>query len=190
MKKLFILVLFLSLIYTQNEKTFTLNPDNTVLRWTAEKVTGTHWGYVKVESGSVMVKGKKILTGECIVDMSTITVMDMKDSPYGIKLENHLRSTDFFDTENHSRASLKIKSVSYKQGSVDLTGDLTIKGKSHPVEFSAVLKFSDKGATAKGQIKIDRTLYDIKYRSGKFYPDIGDKMIYDVFKLDFEVKAD
>ena len=190
MKKLFILVLFLSLIYTQNEKTFTLNPDNTVLRWTAEKVTGSHWGYVKVEGGSVVVKGKKILTGECIVDMSTITVMDMKDSPYGKKLESHLRSSDFFDTENHSRASLKIRGVSYKQGSVDLTGDLTIKGKSHPVEFSAVLKFSDKGAIAKGQIKIDRTLYDIKYRSGKYYPDIGDKMIYDVFKLDFEVEAD
>ena len=190
MKKLFIPVLFLSFVYAQNEKTFTLNPDNTVLRWTAEKVTGTHWGYVKVEGGSVVVKGKKILTGECIVDMSTITVMDMKDSPYGIKLENHLRSTDFFDTENHSRASLKIKSVSYKQGSVDLTGDLTIKGISHPVEFPATLGFSDKGASAKGQIKIDRTLYDIKYRSGKYFPDIGDKMIYDVFKIDFEVKAE
>ena len=190
MKKLFIPVILLCFVYAESEKTFTLNADNTVLRWTAEKVTGTHWGYVKVESGSVMVKGKKILTGECIVDMSTITVMDMKDSPYGKKLESHLRSSDFFDTENHSRASLKIRGVSYKQGAVDLTGDLTIKGKSHPVEFSAVLKFSDKGATAKGQIKIDRTLYDIKYRSGKYYPDIGDKMIYDVFKLDFEVKAE
>jgi len=113
----------------------------------------------------------------------------MKDSPYGKKLENHLRSSDFFDIENHSRALLKIKSVSYKQGSVDLTGDLTIKGISHPVEFPAVVRFSDKGAKAKGQIKIDRTLYDIKYRSGKYFPDIGDKMIYDTFTIDFEIET-
>ena len=190
MKKLFILFLFLSFIYSQDEKIFTLNPDNTILRWTAEKVTGAHWGYVKVESGSVMVKGKKILTGKCIVDMSTIMVMDMKDSPYREKLENHLRSSDFFDTENHSKVSLIIIDASHKGNSVQIAGELTIKGITHSVEFPAVVKFSDNGATAKGQIKIDRTLYDIKYRSGKYYPDIGDKMIYDVFKLDFEVDAD
>ena len=73
---------------------------------------------------------------------------------------------------------------------MQIVGELTIKGITHSVEFPAVVKFSDKGASAKGQIKIDRTLYDIKYRSGKYYPDIGDKMIYDVFKLDFEVKAE
>ena len=190
MKKLFIPVFFLCFVYAENEKTFTLNVENTVLRWTAEKVTGTHWGYVKVEGGSVVVKGKKILTGECIVDMSTITVMDMKDSPYGKKLENHLRSSDFFDTENYSRASLIITGASHKGNLVQIVGELTIKGITHSVEFPAVVKFSDKGASAKGQIKIDRTLYDIKYRSGKYYPDIGDKMIYDVFKLDFEVKAE
>jgi hypothetical protein len=61
MKKLIIPVLFLCFVYAQNEKTFTLNVENTVLRWTAEKVTGTHWGYVKVEGGSVVVKGKKNL---------------------------------------------------------------------------------------------------------------------------------
>ena len=190
MKKLFIPVILLCFVYAESEKTFTLNADNTVLRWTAEKVTGTHWGYVKVEGGSVVVKGKKILTGECIVDMSTITVMDMKDSPYGKKLENHLRSSDFFDTENYSRASLIITGASHKGNLVQIVGELTIKGITHSVEFPAVVKFSDKGASAKGQIKIDRTLYDIKYRSGKYYPDIGDKMIYDVFKLDFEVEAD
>ena len=120
----------------------------------------------------------------------TITVMDMKDSPYGKKLENHLRSSDFFDTENHSRASLIITGASHNGNLVNIAGDLTIKGISHPLEFSATVGFSDKGASAKGQIKIDRTLYDIKYRSGKYYPDIGDKMIYDFFKLEFEVKAE
>ena len=189
MKKLFIPVLFLCFVYAQNEKTFTLNPDYTVLRWTAEKVTGTHWGYVKVEGGSVVVKGKKILTGECIVDMSTITVMDMKDSPYSKKLENHLRSSDFFDTENHSRVSLIITGASHKGNLVHIAGDLTIKGISHPLEFPATVRFSDKGASAKGQIKIDRTLYDIKYRSGKYFPDIGDRMIYDTFTIDFEIET-
>jgi len=33
-------------------------------------------------------------------------------------------------------------------------------------------------------------LFDVKFRSGKFFTDLGDKMIYDEFTIDFEVKAD
>jgi polyisoprenoid-binding protein YceI len=72
---------------------------------------------------------------------------------------------------------------------VHIASDLTIKGISHPLEFPATVRFSDKGASAKGQIKIDRTLYDIKYRSGKYFPDIGDRMIYDTFTIDFEIET-
>ena len=81
-------------------------------------------------------------------------------------------------------------SAVFNHGAYSIQGDLTIRGITHPIEFPAVVQFSDKGPKATGQIKIDRTLYGMKYKSGKFFPEIGDKMIYDEFTIDFEVKAD
>ncbi|MDL2145033.1 YceI family protein [Flavobacterium tructae] len=58
--------------------------------------------------------------------------------------DNHLRSGDFFDAENHPK--LTFKGSSFKkinEGSYELTGDLNIKGISKlvtfPVEFSGTM---------------------------------------------------
>jgi hypothetical protein len=40
-----------------------------------------------------------------------------------------------------------------------------------------------------GETEIDRTKYDIRYGSGKFFEDLGDKMIYDTFTVKFKVGA-
>lgn len=56
---------------------------------------------------------------------------------------------------------------------------MTIKGITQPVTFNLVAT----NQNAKATFKIDRTKYDIKYRSGNFFEDLGDKMIYDEFEL-------
>ncbi|MDK2772760.1 MAG: YceI family protein, partial [Flavobacterium sp.] len=57
--------------------------------------------------------------------------------------------------------------------------DLTIKGKTNPVNFD--LTVNENTATTK--LVIDRTEYDIKYGSGSFFENLGDKTIYDDFEL-------
>jgi hypothetical protein len=37
-------------------------------------------------------------------------------------------------------------------------------------------------------ITIDRTSYDVRYGSGKFFDNLGDKMIEDNFVLDVKIK--
>ena len=43
---------------------------------------------------------------------------------------------------------------------------------------------NDKTALAyTAEIIVDRTLFDIKYKSKTIYPDLGDHFIYDDFKI-------
>ena len=121
--------------------------------------------------------------------MNSIVVRDMDESPWRTKLENHLKSIDFFNVEKFPTSKLTITKVSFNQGAFKVMGDLTIRGITHSVEFPAIINFSDLGPRATGQIKIDRTLFDVNFRSGKFFTDLGDKMIYDEFTIDFEIKA-
>lgn len=59
--------------------------------------------------------------------------------------DNHLKSGDFFDAENHPKLTFKGKSfVKVSEHNYELTGDLTIKGVSKevklPVEFSGLMQ--------------------------------------------------
>ena len=70
-----------------------------------------------------------------------------------------------------------------------VTGDLTIKGITHPNTFDVLFWMEGKEARAAATITFDRTKYDIKYRSGTFFPEIGDKAISDAVTLTFDVSA-
>ena len=73
------------------------------------------------------------------------------------------------------------KSENKGAGKYFVTADLTIKGIVKEITFDALINPSAGTATA--DLKVDRTWFDIKYRSGKFFPEIGDKMIKDEFDL-------
>jgi len=158
--------------------------------WLGKKVTGQHDGTIAVKSGEVTFDGKLLTGGTIAIDMKTIKVVDIKDAEYNKKLTDHLNSDDFFSTAKFADATLKVKSSKETApGKLEVVADLTIKGKTHPVTFTADVKADAKMASAKGKLMVDRTKYDIKYNSGKFFPNIGDKMINDEFELSFDLSA-
>jgi polyisoprenoid-binding protein YceI len=65
------------------------------------------------------------------------------------------------------------------KNSYEVTGNLTVKGITKPVTFDV----SIYGSKATATMKVDRTKFDIKYGSGSFFDDLGDKTIYDEFDL-------
>jgi hypothetical protein len=67
---------------------------------------------------------------------------------------------------------------------------LTIKGNSHPVSFDAHVERSENRVTATGKITIDRTKFGIKFRSGNFFKDLGDTLIYNNFDLTVSIAAE
>ena len=59
----------------------------------------------------------------------------------------------------------------------------------HPIEFVCEIFQSVDQASARGKMEIDRTLYDVTYRSARYFPNIGDRMIHDIFTVNFEIDA-
>lgn len=148
--------------------------------WKGYKVTGSHDGNINLKSGHLELKGKKLVGGEFVVDMTSIVVTDLEAGKGKEKLEGHLKSADFFGVESNPTSKLVFTSVKpMNDNSYTVTGDLTIKGITKPVTL-VVSMFENK---ASATLKIDRTKYDIKYGSGSFFDNLGDKAIYDDFDL-------
>jgi polyisoprenoid-binding protein YceI len=115
--------------------------------------------------------------------MTTILCTDLQGEYKG-KLEKHLNSDDFFGVATYSEANFKItKIASVSPNKYKLTGDLTIKGKT--LEHSFTLDFDNNKAS--GTIVIDRSKFDIRYGSGSFFDNLGDKTIHDNFELKVEL---
>ena len=153
--------------------------EESTVTWKAYKVTGSHTGTVALKSGSLMFDGDSLTGGEFVADMPTLVATDVEgDSKQ--KLEGHLKSGDFFGTEEHATSKLVFTDIkSTGKNSYEVTGDLTIKGITKPVVFDV----SIYGSKATATVKVDRTNYDIKYGSGNFFENLGDKTIYDEFDL-------
>lgn len=169
---------------------YKLNKANSKVKWNGKKITGEHYGTIDLKSGNLQVENKKIKSGTFTMDMTTIVCEDLSNESMNNRLVNHLKSDDFFSVEKHPGATLVLKETEHKSGNTHLfTGDLTIKGITHPVSFDAEVVIDGNNLRAKGKMEVDRTLYDIKFRSGRFFSDLGDNLIYDTFTLDFDVVA-
>lgn len=147
--------------------------------WKGYKVTGSHVGTIALKQGSLEFKEGALIGGEFIMDMASIENTDL-EGEYKGKFEGHLKSDDFFGVATYPTAKLvfnKVKSTG--KNSYEVTGDLTIKDKTNPVTF----EISVYGNKATASLKIDRTLYGVKYGSASFFDDLKDKAIYDEFDL-------
>ena len=163
--------------------------DESTVAWTGRKVTGQHNGSISIKDGTVSIQDGLLTGGTIIMDMTSITVLDQEGGGK-TKLEGHLKSDDFFGVEKYPTSSLVVtKAVSKGEGQYAVTADLTIKGITHPINFDAVLKLGSDRATVTADLKIDRTLYDVRYGSGKFFDDLGDKTIDDIFELNVKIVA-
>ena len=181
-------VLLLFLVNYGFAKDFQVNASSSKLEWEAKKVTGQHVGTVSFGEGTLQVDKKKISGGKISVDMTTLVNTD--GSGVNKNLVGHLKSDDFFGVDKFPQASLEIKKVESKSGDLyHFTADLTIKGITAPIEFDAEVTLASGLLTAIGVMTVNRTKYDIKYRSASFFSDLGDKMISDDFTLKFKLVA-
>ncbi len=181
MKKLYI-YLALSILLTVNtnaQDKLNADTEKTKILWLGEKVTGQHEGTINLKSGWLTWKDNKIESGEFYIDMTSL-----KDSEANAKLEGHLKSEDFFGVEKFPASKLVITgSTSFEKGTGVVSGMLTIKDITNPIEFKATMQRKDDGVWFYSNIVIDRSKYNVRYGSGSFFDNLGDKTIYDEFKL-------
>ena len=156
-----------------------VSTDKSTVTWKAYKVTGSHYGTVALQSGSLMFDNGQLTGGEFVVDMTTLTANDL-EGEWKDKLVGHLKSEDFFSVEKHQTSTLVFTEVKQTgKNSYKVTGNLTIKGITKPVSFD----MSVYGSKATATMKVDRAQYDIRYGSGSFFDNLGDKTIYDEFDM-------
>ena len=146
--------------------------------WKGYKVTGSHEGTVALSEGALIFNGEKLVGGNFTVNMTTINSTDMTGE-YKDKLDGHLKADDFFGVEKFPTASFVITKVAGNQ----VTGNLTVKGITKSITFPAEIAVKGGKVTAKATITIDRTDFNIRYGSKKFFESIGDKAIFDDFAL-------
>jgi len=152
--------------------------------WNGKKVTGEHVGTVAIKSGNLEISKGKLIGGAFEIDMTTITSTDL-EGEYLTKFNGHLKSDDFFGVEKFPTAIFKITKVvsNGTTGKYKVTGNLTIKETTKAITFDTQVVYDGTKIIAVCNIIIDRSEFDIRYGSGSFFDNLGDKTIYDDFAL-------
>lgn len=166
-------------------KKFHIATAQSSIGWVGKKVTGAHNGTIGLKEGELTLAGNQITGGKFVVDTRSIKILDITDPATNTQFFQHLASDDFFGIDQYPEAFFEITA---SQGT-HLEGDLTIKGITNPVEFDISVTVNDEQLTAKGKIVIDRTQYGIRFRSGNFFKDLGDTLIYNDFELNVSLTA-
>ena len=171
-------------------KKFKVITTQSSIGWTGKKVTGAHYGTISINDGSLLLRDNKLSGGSFVIDTTSIKILDITDPDTNAQFAGHLFSEDFFATESFPEASFTLTNSGYISSSnYLLTGNLTIKGITHPVEFPATVLVTANEINASGKITVDRTKYDMKFRSGNFFTNLGDTLIYNEFELDVKLIA-
>lgn len=164
---------------------FKITPAESRIEWVGKKVTGAHHGTIAIKEGELLLQGELLVGGRIVADTSSITILDIADPAANAQFAGHLASDDFFSSDRYPEAVLEILSMMNDR----VEASLTIKGITHRLSFPATLDATEDQLTATAKLMVDRTLYDMKFRSGNFFKDLGDTLIYNDFELNVLISA-
>ena len=166
---------------------------NSRIEWKGYKIVKSdqtgHFGTINFESGDLTIHNGVLESGKFVADMNSLTSVDLKDDAEQLaKLEGHLKSGDFFETEKYPTASYEITKVS-KNATGDyntlLDGNLTIKGITKPIQFNANVSIKDGAASIATEPKdISREGFNVKFQM-----PIANGVVKDDVNLQILIKA-
>jgi polyisoprenoid-binding protein YceI len=170
-----------------DEKYVVIDTTESVVSWKGSNSFGPHTGNVYISKGELRIENGQLMGGTVEVNMNTIEDQN-RDRDNG--LINHLKDPDFFDVKKFPFSTIAITRVASKNVEEnEITGNLTIKGITHPVSFPSKMEFKDGVVKATGKLVIDRTKWGVRYGSGKFFDNLKDKAISDDIEFDIKIVA-
>lgn len=168
-----------------------VNLKESTVAWKGKKVTGEHFGKVAIADAKLDLNKGRIKSGFFNIDMTSITVEDIQDANSNKRLTDHLKSDDFFSVEKFKQSNFQITEAKTSNGKdYQITGNLVIKGISQKITFPAKVETQGSKMTATAKIVFDRTKFDIKYRSGNYFENLADRLIYDDVEMEVKLVAD
>jgi polyisoprenoid-binding protein YceI len=153
-----------------------LTAENTTIKFVGSKKDGKHEGTFKQLDGRLVVDKAEPARSNLAV---TIDIASMTTDAE--KLTAHLKSPDFFDAKRYPQAKFVSKSIKAggEKDTYTVAGDLTMRGRTHPVTFPARAVTADGSTTVSAQLEIKRTDWGMTY---------GMDRVNDAVQLTLEVK--
>ena len=173
---------------------FLVDTKNSSIMWTGKKVMGSHSGTIKLSKGVITVANGRIKGGAFEIDMNSIDAKSVQDPGDKSDLEEHLKSSDFFNTAEYPHGYFTITKIEeLAQNLQNIThkiyGDLQLKGIKKPIEFNASMAImDDKIALVTPSFVINRTNWGVNFHSG-ILGTAKDKIIDDNITLVMDIKA-
>ncbi len=176
-------------LHIGNEKFVVIDPKESVVTWRGYNFNGlnSQTGYVYISKGELLIENGELMGGTVEVDMNTI---EDKNHGRDNKLVNHLKDPDFFEVKKFPFSTIvftRVKSINVNDK--EITANLTIKGITNTVTFPAKMELKDGIFKANGKLVIDRTLWDVRYKSGKFYADLANQTMSDSIEFQMKIVA-
>lgn len=164
--------------------------------WIGSKPAGKHNGTIELSSGEIFVKDGAIESGNFVIDMNSILVLDLTEETGKADLEAHLKGSaegkedHFFDVANFPEGKFALTSVNTVDGVTTINGNLTLKDVTKNVSFPATISVDDSTISLTSEsFMINRTDWGINFMSKSFFDDLKDKFINDDIELKVTVVA-
>lgn len=175
---------------------YAMNTETSQIMWRGTKPGGEHYGTVSASEGLVLSENGEITGGKFVIDLNSI-VNDDLSGDMNARLVGHLKSEDFFHTEEHPQAVFEIASISEFSGNApeegitpthEITGNLTMRGETKSISFPAMVEMDDDKIIAKtNEFAIDRTKWGVNFKSKSVFAEFKDDFINDMINLKFDV---
>jgi polyisoprenoid-binding protein YceI len=157
-----LLALFQFVAYGQ--QTYQLNVKKSKILWNTRQTMGAHFGSLLFNSGSLNYSAAgEPSDGSFTMDMNSIRSADHADAAANQKVDKELRTPGFFDVPRYPEANMNVKHIARIDNTITykVTGDLTIKGITNPIEFTSTIKKDGNIITIIAKLDIHRLKWNI-----------------------------
>ena len=97
-------------------------------------------------------------------------------------LTKHLKSPDFFGVADHPKATFKTTKVAKTDKGYNITGDLTMLGRTKAVSMPATVTAAGDNLTLTSEFKINRNDWGMSYGKGKVDDIVSLKVVVNAKK--------
>lgn len=185
-KPAIVLLLAMLQLAAYAQQTYQLDIKKSKILWNARKTMGGHYGYLLFNSGRLNYSPSgEPANGVFSLNMNSMRSTDHDKAADNQKVDERLKTEGFFAMARYPAATMNVKQIVRIGKSINfkVAGDLTMKGITNPIEFTAVILEKRNTINVTAELKIDRIKWNIDLqtdpKSLNYFAAMESKLITD-----------